>query len=237
MRSRLSGRALLTELGSPPWGYSASVVRACLIGLLRAEKLCVRLPGVGELVSVRDPGVRELLRERNLRRAEFSAVAEQPVSPRDRNAICKLLRDELGCEVKRADDAIADAVVEQFARVRERLTTFDARFRRVPSSAHYPQGLVHLAQALEDCRRSRQVQPTVAAVKRNLAVLRTGLAELAALEADEEPARHGEQGAVPVDLELQGREVGSEPELARLLEQLAERLRAELRRGRRIRIK
>jgi hypothetical protein len=240
----LDGGALLTELGRPPLGYSFSVVRACLVGLLRAQQVCVRVPGVGELLSVRDPGVRELLLDRNLRRARFSAATRQSVSPRDRNAICKLLREQLQCEVERADAAIADAVVEQFAAVRERLTALDACFRRLPGDAHYPVALAGLARALEDCRRSRQVQPTVAAVKRNLAALRAGLAALDALEADlgsvegdEEPADNGEQAAAAVELKLHGREIGSEQELMQLLQQLEERLRRKLRRWRRIRLK
>src|SRR5690606_32077476 len=59
----ISGSSLLVFFGGPPHGYTSDIVRTCLVGLLRGHKLRVRIPGIGELTSVRDEGARELFKE------------------------------------------------------------------------------------------------------------------------------------------------------------------------------
>jgi len=178
------GATLLAHFGGPPHGVPPDVVRAAVVGLLRGKKIRVEITGVGEITSVRDEGARELLKEGGLKKAKLSENTVEPLAPRDRNAICTLFRDQLGKEVARDNDAIADAVVERFAGVRERLTTLGERFRRLPKDTAYPEALTKLEGALESCRRDRRVEPTVLAVKRALPVLRDGLGLLRRMETD-----------------------------------------------------
>ena len=180
----VTGSTLLAHFGAPPHGVPPDVIRATVIGLLRGGKLRIELPVVGEITSVRDEGARELLKDTGLRKAKLTVNVAEGVSPRDRNAICSMFQDCLGKDVARDNDAIADAVVQTFAGVRERLTDIGERFRRLPKDSAYPEVLTKLEHALEACRRDRRVEPTVLAVKRALPVLRDGLPLLRRMETD-----------------------------------------------------
>ena len=158
--------------------------RATVVGLLRGVKIRIELAGVGEITSVRDEGARELIKDSGLKKAKISENKIETLSPRDRNAICTLFREQLGKEVARDNDAIVDAVVERFAGVRERLTAVGERFRRLPRDTAYPEALAKLERALEACRRDRRVEPTVLAVKRSLGDLRDGITLLRRMETD-----------------------------------------------------
>lgn len=183
------GSTLIAHFGSPPHGIPPDVLRAGIVGLLKGRRLRVELPGVGELTSVRDEGARELLKDTGLRKARLFENTKDPVGPRDRNAICTLFKEMFQVDVARDNDAIADAVLAKFAGVREDLTRLGERHRRLPQGTEYPEALTQLEAALEACRRSRQVEPTVTAVKRSLPSLRDGLALLRRMETDlTEPA-------------------------------------------------
>jgi hypothetical protein len=54
----------------------------------------------------------------------------------------------------------------------------------LPPSIKYPKALADLEKALEAARRSRRVEPTVAALKRDLPILREGLFMLRGMETD-----------------------------------------------------
>jgi hypothetical protein len=142
------------------------------------------MTGAGELTSVRDEGARDLLKDTGLRKARLFENTKETLSPRDRNAICALFRDLLGADIARDNDAIAIAVADKFARVRDRLTSLAERFRRLPRDTDYPETLTKLERALETCRRDRRVEPTVLAVKRSLPALRDGLTLLRRMESD-----------------------------------------------------
>ncbi|AUX22426.1 hypothetical protein SOCEGT47_029290 [Sorangium cellulosum] len=180
----ITGSTLLAHFGAPPHGVAPDVVRAAVVGLLRGRKVRIEIAGIGEITSPRDEGARELLKEAGLRKAKLTENTVEALTPRDRNAICALFRDLLGKDVARDNDAIADAVAERFARVRERLTELGERFRRLPKDTAYPATLTRLEGALEACRRDRRVEPTVLAVKRSLNVLRDGLTLLRRMETD-----------------------------------------------------
>lgn len=180
----ITGATLLAHFGAPPHGVPPDVLRAAVVGLLRGRKLRIEIAGAGEITSPRDEGARELLKETGLRKARLTENTVELLTPRDRTAICALFRDLLGKDVARDNDAIADAVAERFARVRERLTELGTRFRRLPKNAVYPPALTHLEGALETCRRDRRVEPTVLAVKRSLNVLRDGLTLIRRMETD-----------------------------------------------------
>ncbi|MGD0680306.1 MAG: BREX system P-loop protein BrxC, partial [Polyangiaceae bacterium] len=180
----VTGATLLTHFGGPPHGVPPDVVRAAVVGLLRGGKLRIELAGVGEITSVRDEGARELLKEGGLRKAKLTENAVETLSPRDKNVICGLFKEQLGKEVARDNDAIADAVAERFALVRARLDQLGVLFHRLPKGTKYPAQLDKLRSALEACRRDRRVEPTVMAVKRSLPALRDGLTLLRRMETD-----------------------------------------------------
>lgn len=174
-----SGGTVMAHFGRPPYGYAADVVRACLAGLLRASRIRIRPEQGPEITSVRDPGARDLFRrDRDLRRADLFPPRDQAISARDRVAICKVFKDHLGVELDRENDAIADAVFDSFPGRRERLREVEAQLERLPGRPPLPPALAGLAVALEDCRRSRQVEDTVLAVKKHLDALADGLQQL-----------------------------------------------------------
>lgn len=180
----VTGSTLLAHFGAPPHGVPPDVLRAAVVGLLRGGKVRIEIQGVGEITSVRDEGARELLKDTGLRKATIRENTKETLLPRDRNAICKLFKDLLGRDVARDNDAIADAVADRFAGVRERLTELGERFRRLPRNTAYPDALTKLERALETCRRDRRVEPTVLSVKRSLEPLRDGLTLLRRMETD-----------------------------------------------------
>lgn len=179
----ISGSSLLTLFGGPPHGYTTDLVRACLVGLLRGRKLRVQIVGLGELTSVRDEGARELFKEQTLRKAEFFPNQDDEITARDRNALCKMFEEQFGATVAREPEAIADAVGAHFATAREQLTELQHLLVRLPNKTQ-PKSLELLEKALEDCRRKRQVDPTVKALKRHLTRLGDGLTELRRLRTD-----------------------------------------------------
>jgi hypothetical protein len=180
----VTGATLLARFGGPPHGVPPDVVRAAVVGLLRAHKVRIDIPGLSEVTSVRDGDVRELLKDGVFRKAHLTENKDEGISLRDKNAICALFKDHLKVDVAREPEAIADAVAARFPGVRERLTKLGERFRRLPPKTTYPDALEKLEEALERCRKDRRVEPTVIAVKRALPALRDGLALLRRMESD-----------------------------------------------------
>lgn len=179
----LTGSTVLEHFGSPPHGIPPDVLKATVVGLLRGRRIRVEL-GASELTSVFDEGARELLKETGLRKARLYPNTKEVLQPRDRSAICKVFRDAFKVDVAHNDEAIANEAVLRFADVRERLTALGERFRRLPASIVYPKALTELERAIESARRSRKVEPTVAALKRDLPALREGLSLLRRMETD-----------------------------------------------------
>ena len=58
------------------------------------------------------------------------------------------------------------------------------RARPLPNRPELPEALVKLRQALIDCTRSRQVEDTLIAVKKNLDTLRDGIQQLGIINAE-----------------------------------------------------
>jgi hypothetical protein len=180
----VTGTTLIAKLGGPPHGVPPDVTRAAVVGLLRGGKIRVEITGMKDVTSVRDEGARELLKDGGLRKARVTENTTETLSPRDRNAICALFKEQLGKDVAREPDAVADAVADRFPVVRVRLTEIGERFRRLPKGTAYPEALKKLEAALETCRKDRHVEPTVLAVKRTLPALRDGLSLLRRMESE-----------------------------------------------------
>jgi hypothetical protein len=180
-----SGAAVISKFGGPPNGYPVDVVRACLAGLLRAGKVRIRPEGQAEITSVNDPGTRDLFRlDRELRSADLFPARDGEISARDRVAIRKFFKKHLDLDLEQDNDAFADAAYQQFPVQREQLREIEARYDRLPGRPQLPQALQKLGRALEDCRRSRQVEETVIALKKNLPALSDGLEQLPIVRSD-----------------------------------------------------
>ncbi|ELS34136.1 MULTISPECIES: BREX system P-loop protein BrxC [Pseudanabaena] len=187
----LAGSSLLTIFGSAPYGYASDLVRACLLGLLRANKIRIRTENQQMISSYADVGVEDLFKkERDLKKAEILLSTESDITVRDRNAICKFFNDYLQVELDREKEAIADAVFKYFPYKASLLRELEGKYNRLPlrlqdvADQNYddrhqlPDSLQKLQKALTDCCQSRQIEDTVRAVKRHLEVLQDGMQRL-----------------------------------------------------------
>jgi hypothetical protein len=200
-----SGAAVISKFGGPPNGYPVDVVRACLAGLLRAGKIRIRPDGAPEITSINDPGTRDLFRlDRDLRNSDIFPAREGEITARDRIAIRNFFKNHLDLDLQPDNDAFADAAYQQFPARRERLREVEALYDRLPNRPQLPVALQKLGKALEDCRRSRQVEEIVIAVKKNLAALSDGLEQLAIFrtELTEDALRAVAEAATVRDVQL-----------------------------------
>lgn len=181
----IQGGSLLAQLGRPPFGYPMEVVQACIAGLLRSGKIRIELETGAMVTSVRDPGVQGLFeKDRDFRKATFFPLLDQDITQKDRNRICAVLETYLGVTLDRENDAIADQIFSRFGEQRERLRRLEGRFVQVPGQRPFPEALERFGRALEACRASRQVQPTVAAARQHVDALRDGFETLGRMEAE-----------------------------------------------------
>jgi len=181
----IQGGSMLAQLGRPPFGYPMEVVQACIAGLLRAGKIRIEMETGGIATSVRDPGVQGLFeKDRDFRKATFFPLLDQDITQKDRNRICSVLETYLGVTLDRENDAIADIIFSRFGEQRERLRRLEGKFVQVPGQRAFPEVLERFGRALEACRASRQVQPTVAAARQYVDALRDGFETLGRMEAE-----------------------------------------------------
>lgn len=182
----ISGTALLAHFGAPPYGYTANVVKACVIGLLRAAKVKLQPEGLGEITAIRDAGVRDLFeRDRDFRRTTIFPAGDDDIGFQARARICKFFEERLDHAMDREDHAIADAVAQHFPPLARDLRDVESRLNRLPYSAGMPARLVKLGEVLEKCvAQSRRTQPTVKLVKQHLDDLRDGVQMLQLYRAE-----------------------------------------------------
>lgn len=181
----MQGQILLSTFARPPYGYPADVVKACLAGLLRGAKIRIRPDSGREVTFVTDEGVRDLFRlDRDLGRATILAGGGTAVGPRDRAAICRFFKDAFGVELDRENHLIADAVYAHLLPRRRDLREVEARLLRLPDRRPLPEPLTQLGRALDECSRSRDVEPTVMAVRDQLDALRDGFQLLGRLRGE-----------------------------------------------------
>jgi hypothetical protein len=181
----ISGSLLLSFFGKPPFGYAPDMVRACLVGLLRAERIRIRPEQGPVITSVKDPGARDLFgKDRALRRADIFPSRDEGLSVRQKVAICTFFKDMLDVDVERESMAIADAAFDNFRPLGEQLRQVESRLARLPGRPTPVQPLQRLGRALEECLRSRQVDDIVHAVAKNLDLLREGVQQLKLHQAE-----------------------------------------------------
>ncbi len=192
----MAGNSLLAIFGSAPYGYASDLVRACLLGLLRANKIRIRTENQQMISSYADAGVEDLFKkERDLKKAEILLATESDITVRDRTAICKFFKDYLQVELDREKEAIADAVFQYFPHKSSLLRELEGKYNRLPlrlpdhddqnranqnrdDRRQIPDSLQKLQKALLDCCQSRQIEDTVRAVKKNLDILQDGMQRL-----------------------------------------------------------
>ena len=182
----LSGTNLLAWFGGTPYGYTASVVKACVAGLLRAGKLRVQPEAGGEITAIRDAGVEDLFaKDRSFRRATFFPAKEDAISFQAKARICKFFQQSLGHRMDRENHLIADAVSSLFPIQSRRLRNVLSRLNQLPGDQSPPPALVELQDVLEAAvSKSRHTKPTVQLVKRKLDALRDGIELLNLFDAE-----------------------------------------------------
>ncbi len=176
----VSGTGLLAHFSGPPFGYTASVIKACVAGLLRGGLVRIQPEGGTEITALRDAGVQDLLKQdRVFRRANLFPSGEDDIGRPARARICRFFELSLGHAMDREDHAIADAVAQLFPRQSDRLREVERQLSRLPGDRRLSPKLSAFYEVLEQCiRASRQTRPTVRLVKKHLDVLRDGVQEL-----------------------------------------------------------
>lgn len=175
----LSGAVLLKQFGGPPYGYSAEVIKACVAGLLRANKIRLRPEAGQEISSIRDPGTQDIFgRDRDFKQAEILPPKDVGITSRDRVAICKFFQSAFQIEVERENDAIAEKVFDYLPAQSKRLRELEHRYNQLPNRPELPETLSRFQTAVEACTRSRHVEEVVKALKKHLDVLQDGIQQL-----------------------------------------------------------
>lgn len=185
----VSGATLLKHFSSPPYGYSGSVVKACVAGLLRANKVRVQPSGQAEITAIGDGGVRDLFeKDRVFKQADIFPAGEQRIKVQDRVRIQELFATVFERKIEPENEAIADAVGEVLPAVNTKLREVEKALNQLPSSPDTPKAMQNLGKALEDALRSRQVEPRVLMVRKHLTTLRDGVSQLNRYKAELTPA-------------------------------------------------
>jgi len=187
-RSGMTGSALLTHFSAPPFAWPVNVVKAGVIGLVRAAKLKIQPEDGLEVTRIRDPGVLDIFdKDRPFRAASFFP-ANEPVDPRVRNRIARLFLDELGVEVERDEDKIVDAVAKTFPSAARRARAVLARYARLPGRSAGDKQVADLSAVIPVLEGlvgvSRYTEQTMTRLQKDLDPLRDGLRQLATLEAE-----------------------------------------------------
>lgn len=179
-----SGALLLKHFGAPPYGWGAGVVKACIAGLLHAGKIRLQPSGGEGITSIADPGVQELFKgDRSFKTTDISPADEPKIKVQDRAKIRALFKQQFNHDVDSENEPIADAVGFLIPPLNERLADVERRLNKLPNRPEAPATLQHLRKVVEDCVRSRQVEPKVLALCKHLDALREGLAMLRNFDA------------------------------------------------------
>ncbi len=175
--SGMSGALLLARFGGPPYGFAANVIKASVLGLLRAERVRIQPEAGPELTAYNEAGTREVFDgDRAFKRATVLPAGEDDIGIPARAKICRFFEDHWGHKMERENAAIADAVNGLFPGCARDLRELERRFDRLPGRPALPATLTRLDEALTACLRNvRQTRPTVLAVRKELDALRDGV--------------------------------------------------------------
>lgn len=181
-----TGANLLSRFAGPPFAYQHEVIKACVLGLLRGSKIRIEDGDGAVITAVRDAGVRDVFdKPAVFRKAQFIPVGDDDIGVKGRARICKFFSEQLGVELDRENNAIADAVEKHFQALAADLRNVLQRFDRVPGTRETPAELLRLNTALEHCLGSvRQTAPTVQRVRKHLDHLTDGVKLLRRFSAE-----------------------------------------------------
>lgn len=167
-----SGDTLFNHFQAPPFGYSAALIRACLAGLLRCNRIEIKTEQGPRVKSIADADVKELFsKDRPLRRADLFPAGGSAIKARERNMIRKFFVKTFERKVESNNEAIADVVYQIFPALSNELRSLEQLFKKLPRRNEVSDSYQHLAVALDECRGSRRVEETVLSVKKNLDLL------------------------------------------------------------------
>jgi hypothetical protein len=177
--SGINGATLFAKFTDQPYGYHPSLVQAALAGLLRGRKIFVEPEGQSRITSYKDPGTQTLFTKiSELRRADYYPAGERSISPRDRVKIRQLFEKRLGVSIAPEEEAIADSVYNVFPGKEKELGRVRRTLSNLPGDNDLPESLIKLERALQACRGSRQIEPTVERVKQHFDALNDGFQQL-----------------------------------------------------------
>lgn len=181
-RTYLTGEQLLKHFGADPFGYSGTVIKSSVIGLLREERLRVIDSKKNEITSIQDPGAKSLFEQhREFLRAEIEINKETALTGRDRTTLRRFFEDSLGLShVAGESDILADLVFKHFPEWKDKISELNSKLGSLNISV--PEEMNEFNKALTSCLENRQVQKTLERFKRNLDVIQKGVARVKELE-------------------------------------------------------
>lgn len=181
-----SGSGLIARFGGPPWGYPPDLVRACVLGLLRAQQCHIKPQGGEKVTSFKDPGVQDLFgKDRDFKNAEIMPAGEQVLTGGDRVKIRKFFEEYTHQEFETDNEALADAAFIHLHRfAKDNIELLERLQRLAPLRPTLPPALAQLEATLSKCLQTRHIEGTVLALKKNLDALRDGIQQLGIYRGD-----------------------------------------------------
>jgi hypothetical protein len=181
-RTYLTGEQLINHFGADPFGYSAKVIQASIIGLLREEKLCILDAKKNDITSIQDPGAKSLFEQyREFIKAEFEVNKTTSLTGRDRTTLRRFFEQSFGLSnVESESDTLADLVFKHFPEWKDK--AFNLKSKLESLTIPVPNELKEFNTALTGCLENRQVQKTLERFKKNLDVIEKGVARVKELE-------------------------------------------------------
>jgi hypothetical protein len=227
----LSGTVLLKYFAAPPFGYSANLVKACVAGLLHANKVRLVPSGGAPITSIGDPDAQDTLKgERNFKATDVFPAGEQKIKVQDRAKICSVFQKVFRRAVEPENEAIADAIGQVLPPLNNTLAEVERRLNRLPSRPEAPEALKNLRKVFEDCLRPRHIEPKVLALCKHLDALREGAAMLRTFDealTDEGIEEVNRADQVMKHQMRQLEEIGVTAELAAAGQRISEQLRSD----------
>ena len=172
-----TGAELLTHFSSPPYGYYPDLVKASVLGLLRGHLVKLQTTS-GLMTSYNDMGCRDIfLKLQEFKRADIVVAGEQTLDGRTKSQILRFFEDFFPqARIESDPEAIVNAVFQYFPQLAAELREFYAKVERLrPLRLELPAALDNLQELLEKCRRGRQAEPTLQALKKHIHELRDGV--------------------------------------------------------------
>ena len=181
-RTYLTGEQLIKHFGADPFGYSGTVIKSSVIGLLREERLRVIDSKKNAITSIQDPGAKSLFEQhREFLRAEIEVNKETTLTGRDRTALRRFFEESLGLShVESESDILADLVFKHFPEWKDKVSELNTKLGSLDIPA--PEEMKEFNKALTSCLENRQVQKTLERFKRNLEIIKKGVARVKELE-------------------------------------------------------